>query len=34
MKRILLLLAALWLAMPSFATIQMPEQLIVGRDTM
>lgn len=34
MKRILLLLAALWLAMPSFATMQFPEQLIVGRDTM
>lgn len=34
MKRILLLLAALWFARPSFATMQMPEQLIVGRDTM
>lgn len=34
MKRILLLLAALWFAMPSFATMQLPDQLIVGRDTM
>lgn len=34
MKRILLLLAALWFVMPSFATMQFPEQLIVGRDTM
>lgn len=34
MKRILLLLAALWFAMPSFATMQMTERLIVGRDTL
>ncbi len=34
MKRILFLLAALWITVPSFATIQMSERLIVGRDTL
>ena len=34
MKRILFLLAALWITMPSSATMQMSERLIVGCDTM
>lgn len=34
MKRILFLLAALWITVPSFATIQFPERLIVGNDTL
>lgn len=34
MKRILFLLAALWITLPTFATIQMAERLIVGRDTL
>lgn len=34
MKRILFLLAALWITVPSFATMQFPERLIVGSDTL
>lgn len=34
MKRILFLLAALWIAVPSLATMQITERLIVGRDTL
>lgn len=34
MKRILFLLVALCITVPSFATMQMSERLIVGRDTL
>lgn len=34
MKRILFLLTALWITVPSFATMQFPERLIVGSDTL